>query len=79
MNRSEKRALAKKLVTEYGVSFDMAVELIKHNLHNRAIVLATGEPDPKKAFVAAANALLLALRQPMRFKSVDELLKFVRS
>lgn len=75
MNRNERRGTARRLVEEYDITMAMAMELVDKGLHNRAIALSTGEPDPKKAFVAAANALLLAAKRPARFKPLEQLLK----
>lgn len=51
---------------EYGAPLDLCRRLVKLGLHHRAVVLATGEADPGKAFIAAANALTREL--PVRFR-----------
>ena len=57
MTRSERRDLARSLAAEYGVPMRLAFRAIQKDVVHRCIALSTGEADPPKAFLAAAQTL----------------------
>lgn len=58
MTRAERRAKAKALSSEFGVSFDVAFNAVQAGVENRAVALALGEEDKQQGFTAATNALV---------------------